>query len=413
MGRAVLMVAFHFPPAAMGSGHLRTLGFARYLPDQGWDPIVLSARAMAYPLTAAISPGTIPHGCVVRRTFALDTRRHLAIAGKYPGFLAVPDRWSSWRLSAVRQGLRLIRRHDVRAIWSTYPIMTAHCIAHSLHRITGLPWIADFRDPVASSVDDAGSRVGLSLRLWESRVLHTASRSVFTTPGTLRDYAGRYPDRQAEGRLAVVENGYDEHAFADLPAVSARQPGQPLVLLHSGVLYSDGRNALPFLTALAQIRDSGTIAVGDLKVVFRASQSEKTYAREVQRLRLEKMVCFLPPIPYRDALLEQASADALLLFQGAKFDRQIPAKLYEYLRIRRPIFALTSTYGDTASVLRAIGGAEVAPIDDVAGIATQLAMFIGALRNGRVPMPDSATVKRYSRQNGAVLLAEQFEQIAG
>jgi hypothetical protein len=71
MGRAVLMIAFHFPPAAMSSGHLRTLAFARYLPDSGWDPIVLSARALAYPQTAPVRPDTIPDGCVVRRTVAL------------------------------------------------------------------------------------------------------------------------------------------------------------------------------------------------------------------------------------------------------------------------------------------------------------------------------------------------------
>ena len=63
MGRAVLVIAFHFPPAAMGSGHLRTLGFARYLPEFGWDPIVLSAMALAYPRTAPVAAGVIPEGC--------------------------------------------------------------------------------------------------------------------------------------------------------------------------------------------------------------------------------------------------------------------------------------------------------------------------------------------------------------
>jgi hypothetical protein len=120
------MIAYHFPPAAMGSGHLRTLGFARYLPALGWDPIVLSARSLAYPRTAPMDDEAIPPGCRVSRSLAFDARRHFGIGGKYPAFLAQPDRWASWWPSAVLQGLRIIRRQQVRAIWSTYPIMTAH-----------------------------------------------------------------------------------------------------------------------------------------------------------------------------------------------------------------------------------------------------------------------------------------------
>lgn len=411
MGRAILMVAFHFPPAAMSSGHLRTLAFARYLPDSGWDPIVLSAHAMAYPQTAPVGADSIPHGCVVKRTFALDAKRHLAIAGKYPGFLARPDRWSSWWPAAVLQGLRLIRRHRVQAIWSTYPIMTAHCVAHSLHRITNLPWIADFRDPVDSSAGLIDLRSLASRQRCESRTLRAASRSVFTTPGALRDHAERFPMLFAERRLTVIQNGYDEGAFADLPTRSSQPVGHPLVLVHSGLLYQRGRNPGPFLAALAELRNSGTIDANDLKVILRASGSEAGYAREIERLGLGKMVFLSPPISYRDALIEQASADALLLFQGPEFDRQIPAKLYEYLRIGRPVFALVGDQGDTANVLRSTGAGELAPIDDVDEITRKLATFIHALRDGRAPVVDPSTVKRYARDHGAKLLAEQLEQI--
>lgn len=411
MARAVLMVAFHFPPAAMSSGHLRTLGFARYLPDSGWDPIVLSACPMAYPQTAPVDADIIPRGCVVKRAFALDAKRHLAIAGRYPGFLALPDRWSSWWPAAVLQGLRLIRRHRVQAIWSTYPIMTAHCVAHSLHWITGLPWIADFRDPVASSAGLIDRRSLASRQYWESRALNAASRSVFTTPGAMRDYAERLPILYSEQRLTVIGNGYDERTFTDLPARVSRPAGHSLVLVHSGLLYARGRNPVPFLTALAQLSNSGAIDADGLRVILRASGPEKAYAHEIERLGLGKMVSLPPPISYRDALIEQAEADALLLFQGPEFDRQIPAKLYEYLRIGRPIFALVSGHGETANVLRRTGGAELTPIDDVAEIASKLAAFIRALRDGSAPVADSDVVKQYARDTGATLLAEQLDQV--
>lgn len=412
MADSVLMIAFHFPPAAMGSGHLRTLGFARYLPSAGWEPVILSARALAYPRTARIAAGTIPEGCKVHRALALDASRHLAIAGKYPGFLAQPDRWASWWPAAVATGLRLIRRHNVKAIWSTYPIMTAHCIARTLSGITGLPWVADFRDPVSSSVEAVNPYSVASQQRWECRVLQDATRVVFTTPGALRTYAKRYPAAHAEGRLAVIENGYDEAAFTALPTPPS-QAGRPLVLVHSGLLYADGRDPTPFFAALARLRAAGTLGAADIHVVLRASGSEAAYAREIDRLGIGEMVTLAPAFSNREALEEQARADALLLFQGSRFDHQIPAKLYEYLRIGRPIFALVGERGDTAAILRSMASAELVPIDDVDAIATRLGAFLRALRAGQAPVASIATIAGYARSAGAARLAGMLGSVAG
>ncbi|TAM61119.1 MAG: hypothetical protein EPN49_07700 [Rhodanobacter sp.] len=412
MGRPVLMIAYHFPPAAMGSGHLRTLGFARYLPASGWDPIVLSARALAYPRTAPVDAGVIPRGCLVRRALAFDARRHFGVGGKYPGFLAQPDRWVSWWPAAVWQGLRLIRRHRVRAIWSTYPIMTAHCIARTLSRLSGLPWIADFRDPVASSVSAENAFSMASQHRWEPKILHSATRATFTTPGALRAYAERYPETYRDGRMSVIPNGYDETAFIDPPQAPPPTTGRPLVLLHSGLLYPEGRNPVPFFTAVARLKASGSVTADNLRVVLRASGSEAVYAPEIQRLGLDGMVVLAPPISNREALMEQATADALLLFQGRQYDQQIPAKLYEYLRVGRPIFALVGEHGDTAAVLRNAGGAELVQLDDIAAIQTKLLAFIKALHLGQAPQAQPDAIARYSRREGAAVLARLLDQVA-
>ncbi|HET8555188.1 MAG TPA: hypothetical protein VFL78_10205 [Rhodanobacteraceae bacterium] len=410
MGNAVLMIAYHVPPAAMGSGHLRTMGFARYLPALGWDPIVLSARALAYPSTAPLDGESIPPGCVVHRALALDAQRHFGVAGKYPGFLAQPDRWRSWWPAAVYQGLRLIRRHRVRAIWSTYPIMTAHCIAHTLAQLADLPWIADFRDPVSGSVSRENPWATASQKRWEQRVMSRASRVVFTTPGALKACVEAYPEVHADGRLAVIGNGYDERAFVDVPEPVPSQAGKPLVMVHSGFLYPDGRDPLPFFRALARLRSAGHVDVSSLRIVLRASGSEATYARQLRQLGLADMVELAAPVSNRQALIEQAHADALLVFQGSRFDRQIPAKVYEYLRVGRPVFALVGEQGDTAAFLRATGGAELAPIDDPDLIAERLSAFIHALRDGREPRAHPDVVARLSRREGATLLARMLDQ---
>ena len=143
------MVAFHFPPWSGGSGIQRTLRFVQHLPAQGWQPLVLSASPMAYPQTGVDLLAEVPPGTVVQRSFALDASRHLSIKGRYFGWTARPDRWMSWQWAAVRDGMRMIEAYRPDAIWSTYPIATAHLIGAELQRRSGLPWVADFRDPMA------------------------------------------------------------------------------------------------------------------------------------------------------------------------------------------------------------------------------------------------------------------------
>lgn len=404
MSRSVLMIAFHFPPAAMGSGHLRTLGFARYLPEAGWDPVVLSALPLSYPQTSPIREGTIPEGCRLHRAFALDVKRHLAIGGKYPGFLAQPDRWASWWPAAVFQGLRLIRRHRVQAIWSTYPIMTAHCVAYTLSAITRLPWIADFRDPVSSSVSAANRFAAASQHRWERRVAQRAARVVLTTPGAVHAYAERYPEAERERRLKIIQNGYDEADFAGLPVPPSSRDG-PLTLLHSGLLYPDGRDPSAFFAALARLKRTGNAEPGRFRVVLRASGCEARYQQQIDRLGIADVVNLAPPIGNREALLEQASADGLLLFQGSRFDRQIPAKVYEYLRVGKPIFALIGEHGDTAALLRETGGAELVPLDDEAKIEHGLMRFLESVAEGPDLQVRRPGVEKWSRGQRAAELA--------
>lgn len=405
------MIAFHFPPAAMGSGHLRTLGFARYLPQAGWDPIVLSAAPRAYPRRAPLQEGTIPDGCRVRRAFALDAGRHFAVAGKYPGFIAQPDRWSSWWPAAVFHGLRLIRRHRVRAIWSTYPIMTSHCVAYTLHRITHLPWVADFRDPVSHSVSPQNPFAYASQHRWERRVLDRAARVVLTTPGAARAYAERYPEAARSHRLAVIENGYDEADFSSVPVVAARRTG-PFTLLHSGLLYPDGRDPSAFFAAISKLKRGGKVGPDLFRVILRASGSEPRYQQQIDGLDIADMVSLAPPVGSREALVEQATVDGLLLFQGSRFDQQIPAKLYEYLRVGKPIFALVGENGDTANLLRQVGGSELAPLDDEARVAEGLLRFLKHLVDRDPAEPCRSDVARWSRRHRSAELAQLLQRVA-
>jgi len=404
MVKRALMVAFHFPPLIGSSGIQRTLRFAQHLPEFGWEPAVLSAHERAYPQTAGESVREIPRNLEVRRAFALDTARHLAVSGVFPRWLALPDRWWSWSLGAVPAGLRLVRTFKPDVLWTTYPIATAHLIGAALHRLTGIPWVADFRDPMAQDDYPADRLTHRAFEWIERRTLNACTKAIFTAPGALRLYAERYPELPAS-RLGIIENGYDEASFAGLEAQAPQVGERPLTLVHSGTVYSSERDPRPLFAALGELLRAGAISGRSLNIVLRASGNDHYLSELVRAEGIQEIVSLQPAIAYRAALKEMQQSDGLLVLQAANCNYQVPAKLYEYLRARRPILALTDPLGDTAAVLRAAGVDSIAPLDSKEAIRRTFVAFLEQLRARRAPLPSEAAVAACSRRARTAQLA--------
>ncbi len=412
--RRVLMVAYHYPPCFGSSGIQRTLKFTRHLPANGWQPIVLSAHPRAYPEVSDGQLREIPDSVEVHRAFALDTARHLAVGGRYARRLALPDRWASWWLGAVPAGLALIRRHRPSVLWSTYPIATAHRIGLTLHRLTGLPWVADFRD---SMTEDDYPRHPLDRQAYvkiEQRVVACASRLIFTAPSTRSMYLERYPSLSPD-RCVLIPNGYDEEDFHGLAGPTLRSPGteSPLRLVHAGLIYPEERDPRPFFRALASLKGSGQVSSRSLRIELRAAGSEPEYRALLAELGIQDLVHLLPALPYRQALEDCASAEALLLLQGPSCNHQIPAKAYEYLRLGPPILALTTEEGDTAALLRDTGGATIVGLLDEPALRHAIPRFLAAVREGMHPLPSKTRVEAYARHHQAGELAASLDRLAG
>jgi glycosyltransferase involved in cell wall biosynthesis len=410
MVKRVLMIAFHFPPLRGSSGIQRTLKFAQYLLGFGWNPVVLSAHPRAFANAGDDQLRDIPAEVPVYRAFALDTSRHLSIGGRYPGALALPDRWVSWAVGAVPAGWRLVRRYRPDVIWSTYPIATAHLIGLLLHRLTGIAWVADMRDPMT---DDAHPTNPLTRRIYNWIERHTLARcsvAVCTTPGAIRTYRARYPALPAE-RFALIENGYDEENFAQAGAARPPQEG-PFVLVHSGVIYPSERDPVPLFRALAALAAQGTLAPDNFKLVLRATGHDAYLSELVRQHGIEALVELAPHVSYREALSEMMSAGGLLILQAANCNHQVPAKLYEYLRAGRPILALTDPAGDTAGALRQAGIDSIAPLDSSEAIMQAIARFVPLARGGQAPLASAETVAASSRRARTAQLARLLDQVA-
>jgi glycosyltransferase involved in cell wall biosynthesis len=402
--RRLLMIAYHFPPLAGSSGIQRTLRFVQHLPAFGWEPLVLTVTPQAYERTSVDLMDDVPAGTIVERAFALDAARHLAVNGRYASWMARPDRWRSWQFAGVWQGMRMIERYRPDAIWSTYPIATAHVIGAALQRRSRLPWIADFRDPMAQDGYPSDPLTWKSYKAIEMNAISNASFSVFTTPSAAEDYRKRYPE--ARERIVVLENGYDEESFAAVsPAPTlALNPGA-ITLLHSGIVYPSERDPTQLFEALQRLVKSGQLRAGELKIRFRAPVHDNLLQTLAQQFGVAEFIEILPPVPYREALLEMLRADALLVMQAANCNAQIPAKIYEYLRAGRPIIGLTDPAGDTACVLRDAGIDALAQIDSADEITALLPGFIRAVKEGKAQLANRDFVAQASRSGRTAALA--------
>jgi len=413
--RSILIISFDFPPYQSSSGVLRIVSFAREFRARGWSVSVLTASRSGDTGSSPANEQLVPEGCRVVRTRAHDAARSFSIAGKYPGLLEIPDRFSSWIPSAVWGGVRHLRRHPASHIMSSYPIASSHVIGWLLAAYSGLPWVADFRDPMLleGHPETAARR---RAHAWvERKTMRNCRVAVFTNEAARDAYAKKYPEKNDQA-LRVVENGYDEIVFekaeAMVGAKSPRVAENRLNLLHSGTIYPDHRNPKALFAALASLRKGNLFARWQICLTLRATGHEEYYRSLIAREfpQLSDIVKFEPPIDYVSSVAEALVCDALLILQGGTCNDQVPAKLYECVRARRPVLALVDPHGETARLLISMGITEQANLTDSAAIEDLLCRFMDAQDrrslDGFLPSVDVRSLARGYRGNELVETVE-------
>lgn len=383
-GQSVLLMAHGFVPAAM-IGTMRTLRLVRRMTAEGWRPTVLMSSPGTYlpstpqdpalmsrlpmgvqlvhaptlrPIerlarwfkrTAARSPFDKPAAPVTCRTGRRSAIRR--IHDVLDEVTTIPDREVGWLVPAVYRALVLIRRERPLALYSTAPPWSAQVAALVVARLSGIPWVADFRDPWArapwrEAQPDRQRRAGAYL---EAAVIKRADAVLFATPANHDEYVCHYGPEVA-AKFVIVPNGCDPDEFAGVP----RKPADDVfTLLHAGSLYGQ-RSPVPLLRALAAAMAKGTLRRDAFRLrLIGASALESDTAAAVHALGLEGVVESIPRLPRRAILEAMGSATALLALQPGT-TVSIPGKLYEYLAIGKPILALCEE-GDSADLVRSSG----------------------------------------------------------
>ena len=427
-GRRVLMVAYFFPPLG-GAGVQRSLKLAKYLPEQGWEPTVVTVRSRDYWMTDASLVEEMCGRVRVMRTRSITglaiARRFLPRAAGAPGrpratggplktlrraanWLWVPDAYVGWAPFARYGAGRLLARQPHDLIYTTSSPDSAHLIGRALRRRFGLPWVADFRDPWTRrmSYDPPTAWHDRRHRRWERAVLREATHITVTAEATRADYLARYPELAPE-KISVVTNGFDEEDFSGQPAGAA--PADCFTITHAGQLNPE-RRARPFLEALRLFLQRRPDARARTRVRFIGA----CYQHDIDdalALGVAGVVAFEPPRPHREIIRELLGSHLLLLMEQDS-DRGgliLPGKVFEYLRSRRPILGLLP-HGAAWDLIETHRAGCCRRTGDRESVADALQGYYEAFEKGPIPATalSAGTLARYERRALAAAMAGIF-----
>lgn len=328
----VLLFAYHFPPEN-AIGAVRPYRFQKYFGRLGVRCHVISAAPVF--VRPDLDAEYVPDPFLSKPRQGIGWQVERAIRKfALPGVTGI-----QWSLAAYRRARDFIRTQpNARfTVLSTYPPLGTHLAGYLLCRKTGLPWIADFRDPLANnpgSGDIHGFQQAIYRKL-ERLFVKQATCVIANTDAASDSLQTTYP-HFAE-RVHLLWNGFDpEERMEPAPIPDRKQK----IFSHVGELY-EGRDVRQLLASIARLVKSGrldplTFQIQLIGPARNTSIPDPSFIAEAAQQGWLKLVS--QQVPREEAQEITRTSDGLLLVQPHS-KLQVPGKLYEYIQIGRPILA--------------------------------------------------------------------------
>ena len=427
--KRVLVITYYWPPVG-GSGVQRWVKFAKYLPSEGWQPVIYTpsnpdlgsvdeSLLSDIPSEAEIIKRRIfePYGIYRKLTGSkgqIKVEANPGGGGKgsflkrlsmwVRGNLFMPDPRCLWIRPSVRFLKKYLKEHPVDIIVSTGPPQSMHLIAREVSLATGIPWVADFRDPWTKIFYFKhlmlGRRAEKKHHELEQRVLDDATAVVAVSPMVQADFAA-----MTKTPVCLVTNGYDESDYTETIV-----PEKGFNVVHTGLLTAEGNPVELWKVLGEKCRKDADFADS-----FRLTLAGKTDSAVLESIRQAGLGEYLIDLGYIDhskAVMLQRKASVLILpiREEPETKAILPGKLFEYLAARRPVLGVGTGEGAMAEVLKETGAGQIFDWDDRAGISDYVERLWSAFRSGEV-MTATADIEKYSRRMTTRKMVEIFEQV--
>lgn len=424
-----LLITYYWPPMG-GAGVMRWAKMSKYISASGWAPVIYTPEggetgAYDESLLKEIPPDITMVRLPIWEPYDLyktllgrkkkeklysgfiNENKKASLAQKFSvwvrGNFFIPDARMFWIKPSVRFLKRYLQEHPVDAIVTTGPPHSMHMIGYKVHRATGIPWIADFRDPW-TNIDFYRD---LHLSSWadhrhhrlELKVLETASKVVTVT------WRSRDEFKALCGRddIVVVPNGFDD---ADFPDAGKIKLDEAFSIVHIGSMNKD-RNPIVLWKAIRKALEVSSELTEHLsiKLVGPVDFSVRT---AVEEYGLQQYTTFVEFVPHSEAVMmqQQAQINLLVINNSPNSKTIIPGKLYEYLGSGRPLLAVGPRDSDSAMVIEKTRGGVVHEYDDVEGLKDRILEYFKLYQQGTLKA-DAEGTQQFTRRH----LASEFAKV--
>lgn len=422
--KKVLIITYYWPPAG-GPGVQRVLKFAKYLPEFGWQPIILTVKNGEYPAYDESLQKDIPDSCKVYKTPALEP---FSLHKKFTGMaederiptavltekktnwkkkvthwirlnLFIPDAKIGWIPYAVKAGKHIIKKENPDMIFSSSPPPTVHLIAKSLARWSKIRWVADFRDPWTDIYHYEKNKISffstsINKKL-EKNVLKSANKISCVAKGFFHELNLSY---------TVIPNGFDK---SDIN-ISNKGNKKFFTIRYMGSLkerqYVD--SLFEVLKDLSQYdKFKNRIKLEIIGNVFESVRN-KIIDKNCKYFDIK----FLGYKPHTKAVSLIKNADALLFIigKGKKGKYITTGKLFEYIMVKKPIIAFGPIGGVANKIITKTNTGKMFDYSDFTEVKNYIIKLFNLWSNDETPEFREAKINKYSRKNLTKKLTKLF-----
>ena len=384
MNKNLLIVAYYFPPSG-GPGVQRVLKHVRYLPEFGWNPIVLTVSNGDFPARDESLLKEIPVGLQVERThiyepydlYRLLTGKKKGTAidvnvikkeGQKSGFkdqlaefiratFFIPDARIGWMISAPKAIDNLVKSTGIDAVYSSSPPYTCSIIARYAKRKYKLPWVAGFRDPWTGFISSPNRWILPSMidRAMEKSVFKEADQIECAWKGIIKDALSKYPDIDPN-KFHHVPNGFDS---ADYPVTSSQRNNR-FTITYTGSMYGR-RNPSSLFEAIEKLLLNNRISKEEFLLRFIGRFGNEVHEM-FDKSSFRDSIELISYIPHSESIEYLMRSDVLLLVvdESKESEEIVPGKVYEYIGTRIPVFAIAPEHSAIAELMEETKAGSVA-----------------------------------------------------
>lgn len=435
--KRVLIISYYWPPTG-GSGVQRWVKFAKYLPSEGWQPVIYTPENPEQIAVDTSLEAEIPKEVEVIKTRITEPyelyRKFLRKSGhdreavevnpvnaQNKSFLQKaamwirgnffrPDPRCLWISPSVRFLKKYLEEHPVDLIVSTGPPQSMHMIGRKLALETGLPWIADFRDPWTKIFYFKHLQMTKATERWhhrmEKKVLDDASAVVAVSPLVQQEF-----QMMTQTSVELITNGFDECDFnADMYEQASGGKESDFIITHTGLFAADGNPTVLWEVLAEKCRKDENFRK-QLKIKL-VGKTDEQIIQSLHESGLNGNIIDMGYQPHAIAVEEQRKASLLILplRKEPEYKAVLPGKLFEYLASWRPVLGIGQTDGAMSMILNMTKTGIVLDWSDQMSISRFIDICWERHLAGKLVVED-ADISRFSRRELTHRMAGLFNRL--